>query len=392
MSVHTGDAWHRAMINYSQAERRFMLKFYFVRLEEPWMTGPTWSHEDAAWRPVDGQHDDDAAEATWRWLLGQAPVDAADADVPPNIAALAEDSDAPEQERVRAIMDCAASVAAHDRGTGRNPVAEELVGTLGSNASCAVVSGIIDEGWEHSTSDERGPRRQSKAANPVGTNPADLDAMHALCAAGAAALPTLLQVLCAPRHSFAAWWVRAAAAAAIGSLGPAVATSGTAEALAEAMREDSELWVRRNCAESLGYALAADAPTATAELVVRALVGGLRETDLVEAAYPAEAAADARRGWEEARRKSEVRAETVRCAAVTALARVAPHPCVGPAAARAVHEVLTTPTTHRLNHTTRYFAAVALRRMATEESTSLLLSALMTSRWQEQHFETADFQ
>jgi len=30
--------------------------------------------------------------------------------------------------------------------------------------------------------------------------------------------------------------------------------------------------------------------------------------------------------------------------------------------------------------------------MGTEEATSLLLSALMTSRWQEQHFETADFQ
>jgi hypothetical protein len=46
--------------------------------------------------------------------------------------------------------------------------------------------------------------------------------------------------------------------------------------------------------------------------------------------------------------------------------------------------VLTSPASHRLNHTTRYFAAVALRRMGTAEATALLVKAPMTSRWQEQ--------
>ena len=71
------------MRNYSdelgQGKKRYMLKFYFVRTEEPYMTGsPSWDHGgDTAWRPVDGEQDDDAAEATWRWLLGKEAVAAA---------------------------------------------------------------------------------------------------------------------------------------------------------------------------------------------------------------------------------------------------------------------------------------------------------------------------
>ena len=52
-----------------------MLKFYFVRVEEPFMstTGPSWDHKgNDDWSTVDGiDQDDDAAEATWRWLLGK---------------------------------------------------------------------------------------------------------------------------------------------------------------------------------------------------------------------------------------------------------------------------------------------------------------------------------
>ena len=49
------------------------------------------------------------------------------------------------------------------------------------------------------------------------------------CAAGAPALPHLLRAL---REDTATWWVRAAAAAATGSLGPASCTAGVSEVLA----------------------------------------------------------------------------------------------------------------------------------------------------------------
>jgi hypothetical protein len=53
---------------------------------------------------------------------------------------------------------------------------------ISPNASY-LFQGILTEAWTHSTNEWRGPRRQSKACNPSGTNPADFDAMHALCAA-----------------------------------------------------------------------------------------------------------------------------------------------------------------------------------------------------------------
>eukprot|EP01046_Picozoa_sp_COSAG06_P016040 COSAG06_NODE_1049_length_10959_cov_25.742449_1_plen_116_part_10 len=79
-----GDTWHRAMINFSADTTRYMLKFYFCRVQEPSCTvsltsRPSWDHHNPAWIPVDGAgQDDDAAEATWRWLLGKAAVDASD--------------------------------------------------------------------------------------------------------------------------------------------------------------------------------------------------------------------------------------------------------------------------------------------------------------------------
>ena len=82
-----------------------MLKFYFVRVQEPWMSNsPSWNHKgDDVWRPVDGVgQDDDSAEATWRWLLGKPPVEQAQpaAGVAVPMALLQEDNEAPtEKER-----------------------------------------------------------------------------------------------------------------------------------------------------------------------------------------------------------------------------------------------------------------------------------------------------
>ena len=330
------------MINLN-GNTRYMLKFFFVRTQEPYMgAAPSWDHHDDSWAPVDGEgQDDDAAEGVWRWLLGKAPTEpapAAGAAAAPT-AVLAEDNEAPsEKERVDAIFQCGAAAAADPK------VARELVDMLGSDATKKAVDGILLEAYNHATNEHRGPRRQSKACNPSGTNPADLDAMHALAAAGAPVLPLLLETLCSPSQP---WWVRAAAAAAIGNLGPG--TDAAAEALATACVEDEDVWVRRNAAESLGFALPPDAPAATAEAAANALLHLLADVDTADEF-----------DYEQAYNYLE----TARQAAATALARVATHPAVAALTAEALQDCVMTEVGHKLNAVTRWSAAVALERMA----------------------------
>lgn len=158
-------------------------------------------------------------------------------------------------------------------------------------------------------------------------------------------LPVLLETL---RSDSSAWWVRAAAAAAIGSLGSG--TTEAADALALALTEDEDIWVRRNAAESLGYVLALDAPTETAATVAAALVRALAELDVVEA-FEYEHAEQYR--------------ETFRQAAATALARAVSHPVVAGAVGvqAALHAACTEGVGHKLNAVTRWSAVVALDRM-----------------------------
>ena len=365
------------MSNFApEGARRFMLKFYFLRLEEPHMSAqPSWDHQgDGKWRPVDGPgQDDDAAEATWRWLLGESAVQptaaaSSAASIAASVSMLEEDNEEPtERQRIVAIFDSARAVAAAaatastgDGQTGRNEVAEALLGVLSSRATTAAVDGILSEAWSHSTNEFRGPRRQSKACNPSGTNPADLDAMHALAAAGAPALPLLMHTLRDVHGS--EWWVRAAAAAAIGSLGPSSCTVGVAEALAEVLaNEDEEIWVRRNCAESLGYVISPDAPAAVARPGVHALMQALKrdeeEHEQLEYDQP------------------ESYMETVRQAAAASMARLAVHPCAEDAA-RSMHDAFIAASPHKLNAVTRWSCLVALQRMGTPEAEVLLGDAI----------------
>jgi hypothetical protein len=288
-----GDTWHRAMSNIApEGARRYMLKFYFVRMVEPYMLAqPSWDHRpasDTTWHPVDGPaQDDDAAEATWRWLLGGSAV-AVSALGFQTAAAVGGGEDSislleegklehnTEKQRIMAIFASARAVAAPAPGTIGNAAAEKLLDLLNSPSTKEAVQGILTEAWTHSTNEWRGPRRQSKACNPSGTNPADLDAMHALAAAGAPALPALLRTL-GDTTGATPWWVRSAAAAAIGSLGPAASQEGVVEALSAVLVDDAEesVWLRRNCAESLGYALPPSAPAGTAVVAVAALTQAL---------------------------------------------------------------------------------------------------------------------
>ncbi len=336
-----------------------MLKFYFVRVEEPWMstTGPSWDHTGGeVWSPVDGVgQDDDSAEATWRWLLGKSPVVPAPvkAGAAASVALLQEDNEGPtEQERVTAIFTCAAAAAADPS------VAEQLVRMLGSASTKAAVDDVLLEAFNHSTNEFRGRKRQSKACNPSGTNPADLDLMHALAAAGAPVLPVLLKSL----RSDKAWWVRAAMASAIGSLG--VGTDAAVEALVQAVSKDENVWVRRNAAEALGYTLGPTAHRTSAEAAAIALTAALHEKDENVREFNYE--------------QSYPYVETLRQAAATALARAMAHPAV--ASATCVPEALLSgckrEVAHKLNVTTRWSAAVALERSGSKTAFAEGLNAL----------------
>lgn len=352
-----GDQWHRAMRNYSnelgEGKKRYMLKFYFVRTEEPYMSGtPSWDHRgDTTWRPVDGDQDDDAAEATWRWLLGKEAVTTCQATAAvPSTATLAEDNNSStEKERVRAIFQCAAHAAVD------SAIAEELMAMLGSPATAATVNGILLEAWNHSTNEFRGPRRQSKACNPSGTNPSDLDAMHCLAAAGSSVLPVLVRAL---QSKTSPWFQRAAAAAAIGSIGPGAMEA--ASALTAAVLEDEDVWVRRNACESLGYAVGARAPAHVAEAAAHALVQAIEDIDSAESF--------------EYERSGSYK-ETVRQAAASAMMRLATHPSVPAIVEPCLMNVLASPIAHKLNAVTRWSAMVALSRMGlTEAAISIYLS------------------
>jgi hypothetical protein len=185
-----GDTWHRAMSNTApEGSRRFMLKFYFVRMQEPWMApaSSSWDHRETAeeserWWAVDGagMQDDDAAQATWRWLLGRAAVSQAAGEGGggglsgdrASVAALEEDSgECTEQQRIAAILESARCVAS-ERTQGIERTSEALLEVLRSPATAEAVDGILTEAWSHSTNEWRGLRRHSKACNPSGTNPA----------------------------------------------------------------------------------------------------------------------------------------------------------------------------------------------------------------------------
>eukprot|EP01043_Picozoa_sp_COSAG02_P111380 COSAG02_NODE_47545_length_340_cov_0.858921_1_plen_75_part_10 len=66
-------------------------------------------------------------------------------------------------------------------------------------------------------------------------------------------------------------------ASAIGSIGPGAHVA--AGALTVALAEDGNIWVRRNAAEALGYALGPGVPAATALAAAAALMDALAELD-----------------------------------------------------------------------------------------------------------------
>ena len=97
--------------------------------------------------------------------------------------------------------------------------------------------------WRRCGARRRDLRDRNLAADH--TNPSQLDAVFALSAVGAPAVPALAALL-----DDEAWWVRAAAADVLGDMGEIA--SETVPRLAGVLSDDS-VWVRRNAVEALGY-------------------------------------------------------------------------------------------------------------------------------------------
>lgn len=207
------DVWHRATANTSQNER-LMLKFQFLRMEEP--QAPSWNNQVADWQPVSGNAHDLLSSDIWQWLRGNAnPPSSRDGAMADRLSTL---DDADETKRLQAIYH---------------------LGAMGSAALPALIEAL---------------RRQARGlhedalkgspADPQGSNPAELSAAHALSSLGAIAVEPLIAEL-----AHADWRVRAAAADILGNMGrvakPAAPTLGRC-------LQDQNMWVRRNAAEALG--------------------------------------------------------------------------------------------------------------------------------------------
>ena len=188
------DLWHRGLANISD-RKRYMLKFLFTRLDEPMADGrapAAFDEEDLRaplWRSM------------WRWHAGDAS--GAGGDLPP-----------------RAVTDLA-----EDLGAGDETRALHAAYRLGEAADPASIDALL-----------HGLRSGDPAVRR--------NAAYGLTAAGAAAVPGLLECL---EQGDAG--LRAAAVDCLGDLGRQAADAVTAVA---ASLEDEDLEVRRLSAHALG--------------------------------------------------------------------------------------------------------------------------------------------
>ena len=202
------DLWHRATVNDTD-RKRYMLKFLFCRMREP--RRPAWNNSRLE-APLNGRELVGFGRHIWNWhagAVGGAAVNGAVA-----VGAL---RDALEQGDEAARLEAAYQL-----------------GGLGAAGVPVLMEGLereADRAWAGNL--ER-----------AHTNPSQLNALYGLSAVGAAAVPALVDAL-----DDSAWWMRAAAADALGDIG--LPEGRAVEALGAALG-DGETWVRRNAAEALG--------------------------------------------------------------------------------------------------------------------------------------------
>lgn len=208
------DVWHRATANISD-RKRYMLKFQFLRMEEP--LEPSWDGIGQDWQHVPDDPHPGLSAHVWRWLSGAAD-DAAET---------------PPHDKTKLLT------ALQGDDEKRRLDAAYALGALDERAVPALIDALRKEARAKADSNQA-----ETPANVQGGNPADLDTAHALTAAGSSAVPALLDEL-----NSADWPLRSAAADILGNLG--LEAREAAPALARALA-DENYWVRRNAAEALG--------------------------------------------------------------------------------------------------------------------------------------------
>ncbi|MEE3259569.1 MAG: HEAT repeat domain-containing protein [Candidatus Latescibacterota bacterium] len=212
------DLWHRAMPNTS-ADKRYMVKFLFTRLDEP--TGPTWDTAGGDW-PADDDPRRAMWQSQWNWHKGAngKPINGG------TIDALRDTREAPclqtayhlDEQAIPALVDL---LADEDETVRRN--AGYALTAIGKAAVPALVKAC-------------GDARHTLRAQAA-------DALGDIGATAAAAAPTLVGML-----ADAAEEIRRNAADALGVIGGD--DPDTAAALAPGLT-DADEWVRRNTALAL---------------------------------------------------------------------------------------------------------------------------------------------
>ncbi len=262
------ELWHRATENRSD-KIRFMLKFLFCRMEEP--TRASWNAEQPIWEseqvwayaPTNGGIQHQAMwPHIWNWYHGgqngemkthpQSTSQSPSQDNGHDTASTVEliKGLGSEDVSVRRTAADALRFAGADAADEVMPALREKLNdpdeVVRLNAAYAL--GTIGEPTIPTLMDAL--RRESETAWEPNlnrndyTNPSQLDTPFGLAAIGTPALPALTAALDDPK-----WWVRAAAAMALGCMGPPA--SPATSTLTEALKDESE-WVRRNAADSLG--------------------------------------------------------------------------------------------------------------------------------------------
>jgi HEAT repeat protein len=189
-----------------------MLKFQFMRMEEPVTPDTARAETNLEWPDADG-----VSRYQWDWLHGA--------------------SDSPSAENGVDSATAIEQLLGDDEST-RLQATYALAG-IGEPAVPPLVDALREEAAQHGES-----KTAKSPANPAGGNPADLATAHALAALGPSAIDALVDL---STHSH--WAVRATAVDVLGTIGSPVAAA--APTIRQAL-QDENVWVRRNAAEALG--------------------------------------------------------------------------------------------------------------------------------------------
>lgn len=365
------DLGHAAGVNFS-TQRRFMVKFIFMRATAPQANG--WSGPDQAWAnpgQIDGPDRMELAWShLWDWLrgaeryaslaegaLGDAALPAASGlSVAQLSARLADPTDSAARVAAAHALatrgaEAAAAVPALVATLNRVPdpvriAATYALGAIGAPALeslATVLRGSGDALPQLLRGVSRSKQAQLRDLSPWREQALVMDdAGHALGALGRTALPVLVDLL-----QDASEWARVNAAFALGEMD--AAARDAAPALAAAL-DDPSHFVVRTAADALGAIGAAEAA---------APLGALLHQE--------------RPGWDEPQIRGWCLRDQVRVNAATALARLG----TGAAAAEAdLIAALDDPCGQVTS-----FVVTALRRLGSPSAADAALSMLSAQRW-----------